>query len=316
MRILLVKTSSLGDVIHNLPVIGDILTHLPEARIDWIVEEAFADVPRLHPGIRRVLPIAWRRWRKQLATRQTRQEIGAARVALRAETYDLIIDTQGLVKSALIATQARGPRYGHNRDSAREPLAALFYDRGFFVPRTLHAVDRNRRLAAAALGYQVGPLLDYGIAAPALTADWLPARPYAMLLTATSRDDKLWPEANWRELGIALAQHGLGAVLPAGSPRERERASRLAAVIPGALTAPSLRIDELAGLLAGARCTIGVDTGLSHLSAALRVPTLALYTATDPGLTGVLGSAFHRNLGGRGQCPTPAEVIACVDLLP
>ncbi len=197
MRILLVKTSSLGDVIHNLPVLTDIRRRWPDATVDWCVEENFAAIPRLHPGLHRVLPVAVRRWRKHLLQAGTWREIAAFRAVARATAYDLVLDTQGLVKSALLARQAAGPRVGYDAGSAREPLAARSYDRCFAVSRELHAVVRNRQLAAQALGYVLDDALDYGIAAPPLAADWLPASPYAVLLTATSRDDKLWPESHW-----------------------------------------------------------------------------------------------------------------------
>lgn len=310
MRILLVKTSSLGDVIHNLPVASDIRRHFPQARIDWCVEESFVAIPRLHPAVGRIVPVAVRRWRKTLLQAATWREMLEFQQRVREVDYDLVLDTQGLAKSALLASRANGIVAGYASDSAREPLAARFYDRHYSVDRQLHAVVRNRQLAGAALGYRVDDAVDYGIAAVAQDFDWLPEKPYLVLLTATSRDDKLWPDAHWVELGGKLAALGLQAVLPAGSPLERERASRLAAAIPGAVAAPPLRIDTLASLLAGAQAVVGVDTGLTHLAVALTVPTVALYTATEPGLTGVYGSGFHRNLGGTGQCPGVAEVLA------
>ena len=309
MRILLVKTSSLGDVIHNLPVVSDLRRRWPDAAIDWCVEEGFSAIPRLHPGVGRVLPVAVRRWRKHLLDGGTWSEIAAWRRSLRERDYDAVLDTQGLVKSALIASQAIGPKLGYDAASAREPMAARFYDRHVPVARQLHAVVRNRQLAAGALGYALAGDPDYGIAAPAGSFDWLPRSPYLVFLTATSRDDKLWPEAHWIALGEQLAAKGLAAVLPAGNPAERQRASRLAAAIPGALAAPAMKLPELATLLAGARAVVGVDTGLSHLAVALAVPTVALYTATDPGLTGVLGAGFHRNLGGTGRIPAVAAVV-------
>jgi heptosyltransferase-1 len=203
---------------------------------------------------------------------------------------------------------------GYAADSAREPMAARFYDRKFSVSCELHAVVRNRRLAAAALGYSDDGLLDYGIQAAPAGFPWLPHRPYVVFLTATSRDDKLWPEANWLALGQQLNAQGISAVLPGGSSVERERASRLAAGIPGAVAAPAMSIPDLAALLAGGRAAVGVDTGLTHLAVALKVPTVALYTATDPGLTGVLGVGFYRNLGGKDQIPSPAAVFAELQL--
>lgn len=314
MRILLVKTSSLGDVIHNLPVASDIRRHLPQARVDWCVEDSFAAVPHLHPALERIIPVAVRRWRKALFSGATWREIGEFRQRVREVDYDLVLDTQGLLKSACLACQANGLRGGYAGDSAKERLAASFYQRHYHVARDLHAVVRNRMLAGAALGYPVDTPVDYGIQAPAIALDWLPAGPFVVLLSATSRDDKLWPEAHWIELGRHLAGQGLGVVLPAGNPHERARAARLAAAIPGALAAPPMRIDALATLLAKARAVVGVDTGLTHLAVALNTPTIALYTATDPGLTGVYGTGMHRNLGGAGQCPAVAAVL--VELMP
>lgn len=323
MRILLIKTSSLGDVIHNLPVLSDLASTFPDAIIDWCVEEAFADIVRLHPALHATIPVAIRRWRKGLTQGDVWREIGAFRERVGSEHYDFILDTQGLVKSALIAKAARGTRLGYSAAAAREPLAARFYDRTFTIPRNLHAVTRNRWLAAAAFGQSADFLettpLDYGIVAPPLALPWLPAaeRPYAVLLSATSRDDKLWDEANWIALGRALISQGIAPVLPGGSAPERERAARLASAIAGAIAAPPLNLREAAALLGHARLTVGVDTGLVHLSAALATPTLAIYTATDPALTGALAPdarGFVRNLGGKGAPPTPEQVLAIAAL--
>lgn len=321
MRILLVKTSSLGDVIHNLPVVSDLARRFPGALIDWVVEESFAAIPRLHPAVRRVIPVAVRRWRKHLLSPQTWREMRDFRQAIRSDAHDVVLDTQGLVKSALIASQARGTKHGYAADSAREPWAARFYDRTFSVGKNLHAVERNRRLAAAALGYSSDDLpLDYGITAPPLTASWLPSGDYAVLLTATSRADKEWPEPDWQALSQALITMGMRCVLPGGSTPERERAARISAALGRAVAAPPMGIAELAGLMAGARIVVGVDTGLTHLAAALGRPTVALFCGSDPGLTGVYvgerAGAPAVNLGGAGAAPGAGAVLAaCENLL-
>jgi heptosyltransferase I len=308
-RILLVKTSSLGDVVHNLPVVSDLRRHFPDAQIDWLVEENFAAIPALHPGVDSVIPLAIRRWRKHLTQSATWRQIGAVRSRLREQDYDAILDTQGLLKSAVAARWARGDHHGYDAASIREPLAALTYTHTHKVSKTLHAVERNRALAAAAFAYSIDSPCDYGIGATALVAPWLPTdRPYVVLLTATSRDDKLWPEHHWITLGRALAAQGLRCILPGGSAMERERAARIAAAIDG-VAAPPLDISTLAELIAGARCVIGVDTGLTHLGAALGKPTLAIFCATDPGLTGVYAAQLVLNLGGVGAMPTPDEVL-------
>lgn len=309
--LLIVKTSSLGDVIHNLPVVSDLLHHWPKLQIDWVVEESFAEIPRLHPGVSTVFPVAIRRWRKQLGQKSTWQEIAAFRHALRANCYDIVLDTQGLLKSALITRMADGLRCGYSAEAARERYAAWFYDCCYAIPNTAHAVERNRWLAAAACDYTPDLPLRYGIRPDIASA----SSPYCVLLTATSRDDKLWPEAHWQSLGQALSAQGLRCVLPAGSARERERASRIAASIPGAELAPPASLNELATLLAGAAGVIGVDTGLTHLAAAIDRPVVALYVATEPGLTGVHAGPRAINLGGKGLCPVPEDVFASLQAL-
>ena len=313
MRILLVKTSSLGDVIHNLPVLSDLRRSFPDASIDWCVEESFADIPRLHPDVAQVIPVALRRWRKAAGRLATWREIGALRQRLGGTTYDAIIDTQGLIKSALITRQARGRRCGYAAEVAREPLAARFYDETFVIPRNVHAVERNRWLAAAALNYPVDLPLDFGIAGPEIELPWLAGERHAVLLTATSRDDKLWDEANWMLTAQALRNRGLTPVLPSGNSLERQRAERIAAAVPGCMVAPKLSLRELASLIGRAQLAIGVDTGLAHLATALRVPTIAIYVATDPALTGVYGSGFLRNLGAPGKPPSATDVLLLAD---
>jgi len=309
MRILLVKTSSLGDVIHNLPVVSDLRRSFPEVRIDWCVEESFAEIPRLHPEVSEVIPVAIRRWRKALGQRATWREIGEFRRRIRQENYDAVLDTQGLIKSALIARLAKGPRFGYDASVAREPLAARFYDESFIIPPNAHAVERNRWLAAAAFDSPVDWPLDYGLSTPVVEMPWLRTRRHAVLLTATSRDDKLWDEANWIQLAQSLVAVGITPVLPSGNAAERQRAARIVATVSDAVVAPPMSLRDLAALIGNAALAVGVDTGLVHLAAALRVPTIALYITTDPSLTGVYGTGFIRNLGALGQAPTVADVV-------
>ncbi|MBL8470589.1 MAG: lipopolysaccharide heptosyltransferase I [Rhodocyclaceae bacterium] len=304
--ILLVKTSSLGDVVHNLPVVSDIHARFPRARVDWVVEESFAELPRLHPGVTHIIKVAIRRWRRQLFRSATWREISAFRQQLRSCQYDYVVDTQGLLKSAWITWQAHGLRCGYCAEAAREPIAARFYDREFAIPRNLHAVERNRWLVAAALEYPPDLPLRYGIAAQS------PSRgnPYCVLLTATSRADKNWPDVQWLALAQLLNLQGYDCVLPAGSPVERARAERLVQNMRRAQCAPPSNLSQLADLLAGAAGIVGVDTGLTHLAAALDRPTVAVFGATDPMLTGVHAGARAVNLGRLGQLPDAQEVAA------
>ena len=307
-RILVIKTSSLGDVVHALPAVSDIARHFPDTAIDWMVEESFRAIPELHPAVRNVIPVATRRWRKALCAGETWHDFKVLRRQLVEGRYDLAIDFQGLAKSAALGLLAPTHRIGYTWASAREPLATLAYQEKFAVPWTLHAVERNRQLAARALGYTAGPEVAYGLKAPAAGPDCTPSEPYAVLLHATSRPQKEWPEDHWVRLGLALEKRGLRAVIPGGSPLERARAQRLASQIPGALAAPALNLHDVAGLLGHAGLVVGVDTGLAHLAVALGRPVVAIFTATRPEDTGVYGSPRAVNCGGRQQIP-PVETI-------
>jgi heptosyltransferase I len=296
--ILFVKTSSLGDVVHNCPAVSDAARALPGVQIDWMVEEPFAAIARMHRAVRHVIPVAVRRWRAAAWKPSTWSEIGAWRRTLGGERYDVVLDTQSLIKSAVLSRAARGTRHGLDRASAREPLAARLYDVRHAVPRELHAVERNRRLAAQALAYTPQGAVDYGLHAHSAQTG------HVILLTMTSREDKLWPEARWIELARAL---GRPTVLPWGSDAERARAERIAGAIGGRVH-PRSSLEDLARLFAGSHRVIGLDTGLTHLAAALGVPTVGIFCGSDPALTG-LHAPNARNVGAAGRPPDVAVVL-------
>ena len=308
MRILFVKTSSLGDVIHNSPAVSDAARRVPGASIDWMVEEPFAELAALHAAVRRVIPVALRRWRAALLSPATWSEFSGFRRALRSERYDCVIDSQGLVKSALLASLALGEKHGLDRASAREPIASSFYDLRHAVPQSWHAVERNRRLAAAALGYTADGACDYGLRAPGEMPLAVRA-PFALLLTMSSRSDKLWPEERWIELGRTLREQGTQSVLPWGDEAERASCERIALGIGGALVPRRMTLQELARLMPRARWVAGVDTGLAHLAAALGVATVGIYGGSDPALTGLYGNDRAHNLGTAGKLPSAREVL-------
>ncbi len=291
MRVLIVKTSSMGDVIHTLPALTDAGNALPDITFDWVVEENFAEIPAWHPRVKKVIPIAWRRWRKQLLTPATREAFQKFRENLRAEKYDLIIDALGLVKSALCATLARGLRAGPNWQSARESLAALFYRRKLEVNFQQHAIIRMRLLFSQALGYELpASVPDYGIdRQKLLLAESAPQAPYLVFLHGTTWATKHWPEEYWLQLTQIANQHGYHVKLPWGNASEHERALRIAAQASDAEVLPRQDLQGMAKILAGARAVAAVDTGLGHLTAALNVPAVSLYGPTDPLLTGALG---------------------------
>lgn len=301
LKILFVKTSSLGDVVHHCPAVSDAARAIPGAAIDWVVEEPFAAIAAMHPAVRRVIPVAVRRWRRTWWRAKARAEIGAFRRALSAERYDAVIDAQSLIKSALITRFAEGRRHGMDRASAREPLAACFYDARHAVPRGMHAVERNRRLTAAALGIDIASPADYGLSS--LRAE---ARDAVVFLTMTSRADKLWPEERWISLGRALARP---LVLPWGSEAERSRAGRIAATLPDARVPNRMTLDQLACVLATAPAVVGLDTGLTHLAAAVGARTVGIYCGSDPALTGLYGAPRAANVGAPGRPPEVAEVL-------
>jgi len=308
MRLLIVKTTSMGDVVHALPAVSDALRHLPGLAVDWLVEAPFAAIPALHAGVQRVLPLGWRKWRKRLGERATWQAIAALRSDLRQQPYDLVLDLQGLLKSALWGLQARGPRGGYDWQSAREPMASWLYTRTARVPRDLQAVERCRRLAAALLGYPMptdSP--DFGIQAPEV--EWAAPARHAVLIPCASRIEKLWPESDWMAVGQRLVREGLRPVVMWGSEPERLLAERVAHGC-GGVVPPFLTVRESAGVLASARCIVGLDTGFSHLGAAFGRPTLGIYCDHEPGLAGITGSGWVRSIGGRGVMPSREDVLA------
>jgi len=308
----------MGDVVHNLPVVGDLRASVPDCRIDWVVESAFSAIPGLHPGIDRLIPVSIRRWRTHPFAASTRREVAELRNRLRQTRYDEVIDTQGLLKSALLAWMANGRSHGFDWKSSREPLQ-MFYDQVYAVPWSVHAVQRNRLLASKALGYSISEVPDYGIIAKsehtaALEAEF-PTQGtggFAVLLHATSAMEKEWPENFWVQLGERLAARNIISVLPFGNDAERARSNRLASRISGARVPPVLGLDLLAALMSQARIVVGVDTGLTHLAVALNRPTIGLYCATDPAATGLYGSPRALNLGGIGMLPSVDEVAGAM----
>lgn len=313
-RILIVKTSSMGDVIHALPLVSDIAAARPELAIDWVVEEGFADLPRLHPQVARVVPVALRRWRRAWWQADTWRELRAARTALRAQPYQTIIDCQGLLKSAWVARWARGPVVGLDAASAREPLAARLYLRRVVVPRALHAVERNRLIGAGAVGYAVEGAPRFGLQVPPQTEPTLAAcaeaGPYAVLLTNASRATKRWPDDRWQAVARSLSAQGLRVLLFWGSAQEEADTQRRAAGMANAWVAPRCTLPQVAAALASARLVIGLDTGLSHLAAAAGTPAVGIYCDYDPRLVGLVGDAPSISLGGVEAMPTVDGVLA------
>ena len=281
MRVLLVKMSSMGDLVHTLPAITDAAAH--GVRFDWVVEEAFVGIAEHHPAVDQVIPIAWRRWRGQLG--RSRGELSAFFSQLRERRYDLVLDAPGLWKSAAVALAARASmKAGFDRASAREGASTLFYKHHAAVPVAQHAIDRQRQLFARHFDYPVPESAPtFGIETPAQNNDRS-----ALLTHGTTWASKHWPESMWIALSRALHQRNYQVLLPAGNSEETERAQRIAAA-SDARVLPPMVLSQLYNRLANAALVVGVDSGLSHLAAALGRPTVTLYGATDPALTGARG---------------------------
>jgi heptosyltransferase-1 len=310
MQILLIKTSSMGDLVHNCPVVTDILAHYPDAAIDWVAEEAYQAIPALHPGVRQIIPVAWRRWRKHLLRAQTWHEMAEFKHHLRAVDYDMVLDTQGLWKSVALAKLSYNQAIiGGDRYSIKEGGAAFFYDKCLPIAKSRHVIDRCRAVAAGALGYAIDTPPHYGIRAEPLVADWLPAQPYAVLMHAASRPEKLWPEAHWFEVGRDLLRHGIRAVLPWGNKDEEARSQRLAAALDGAVVPPLMALDTAARFLAGAVIVVGLDTGFTHFAGALGRPTIGIFCDSDSEQAAVFGDGACVSFGKKGQPPALATVI-------
>jgi heptosyltransferase-1 len=342
-KILLVKLSSLGDVLHNLPIVWDLRKRLPEAKIDWIVEEAYVHL--LEPlkttdtfsGIDRIIPVAFRRWRKNLFSIKTWCEFFAMRKLLQATTYDVLLETQGLLKSALVCALAKKSDHtivaglGNATEySGYEPMARMFYTESVHVPAKCHAIDRSRWVMCSALNWplferrseaplfypssfveRLAPLVFEGLKKQ---ANGLPA-PYVVCFHSTARAAKRWPSEHWVELGRALSSQGYQVLFPWGSPEEMKISAHMASQVPGAIVPRAFSIEEAYRLVAHAALTIGVDTGLTHMAAALGKTTIEIYCDSPRWKTEGYWSNNIANLGDFKQIPQTNAVLETAEAL-
>lgn len=314
MKVLLVKMSSLGDAFHTIPAINDAYLKLPNIEFHWVIEEAFAEVAGWHPAVGKVIPMAWRRWRKSLTEPSVRAEMQLFFRTLKEHQYDFIIDAQSLVKSAVVSRFGKGPRYGMDRRSCRESLASLAYDHRFSVAKDQHAITRIRQLFSQALQYQIdADKIDYGIDVQRWQKPTL-ARPYWLFLHGTTWETKHWPEDYWLELAQRVTAAGDPVVLAWGNEVEKARAERIASQVNDVLVLPKLSLNDVTAYLAYAKAIVGLDTGLCHIAAVMQVPTIAIYGSTDPKLAGVLGPEVDVITSQRScapckakECPQPSD---------
>lgn len=312
----------MGDVIHLLPALTDLHREHPDVEVDWLIEESFVEIAGWHPAVGNVIPVATRRWRS--FNRQAFREFGQFCNTLRSKEYDVIIDAQGLLKSAFLTRLAKGrKRVGFSGDSIKESPAAWFYQQHISVPRQMHAINRVRRLLAGAFDYVVPDKLDYGVddlktprlkypqadvASNDVATNFVVtkvATNYVVFLHGTTWDTKHLPETHWQQLRDHALQAGYHVKMAWGSQTEKERAERLAANCSGVEVLERLSLTGLAKVLSQASGVLAVDTGLGHLSAALGVPALSVYGATDAELTGTRGD-------NQGQLQSQYQCSPCL----
>lgn len=304
MRVLIIQTSPLAELLQSLPVTSDLRREFPKLAIDWCVDEALADLLRLHPGVDRILPAALPRWRQKPLSTTIWREIRQFRQVLRAVDYKAIFDLSGSLSSALLARQACGTTCGYETANVPHLLLPRLYDARYLIPGVAHPVERHRWLIAAALELPLEMPLEYGLSAPPLVTDWLPKQPYVLL-----EPDLGFEDPYWVALGKALESRGYAIILGAGRAEERAHAAALARAIPAAALAPLLDIGALAGLLAGAAGIIGKVSPVLHFAAALRRPAICLHSRSDGQTAGILSAAPFRNLGGQGTIPDVTSVL-------
>lgn len=310
MKILVIRLSSLGDILHLFPAISDLRRHFPEAKIDWLVEPAFAEAAGWHSAVDKVVTVALRghkkTWWKIPAL------LSGLRRQLRAEKYDIVLDAQGLLKSALLARLAGVPVFGFAAGSARESLAARFYQKAASVPDGLHVIEKNRRLVAQIFAADIAQPADYGLDKFRIgqmqtglpgALEKITGQPCIVLLHGTTWNSKYWPESSWAELIQLLARQGWRCLLPWGNEAERQRALRLQAAAEHAQLLPELSLTDLVGILLHTRAFVSVETGIGHLAAALDIPGIMLHGPTDPAYSGILGKSCRHITSGMDCSP-------------
>ena len=281
----------MGDLVQTLPALTDAAKAIPAIKFDWVVDESFAQVPAWHSHVEQVFPTALRRWGNNWFDSFKSGEPQALFKQLRARNYDGVVDVQGGFKSAIISRLARGLRSGHDRRGVHDWGAQFFYQKQFAVPKGMHSILRMRRLLAESLGYRFpGTAVDYGIVREKFEDPNLQLpRPYLVFIHSTSWASKIWPERYWQELLKRALANGFSVVLPWGDQAERQRSMSIRAGNERATVLPPLSISQKAAVINGAAGTVGLDTGLSHIAAALGIPSVTIYGATDPRLVGATG---------------------------
>ncbi|URJ23248.1 lipopolysaccharide heptosyltransferase I [Blochmannia endosymbiont of Camponotus sp. C-003] len=289
MKVLIIKVSSMGDIIHTLPAVTDASNVVPNILFDWVVEETFSDIPRWHPAIHQIIPINLRFWIKNWYKLSSWKRYRECCIQLK-KRYDVIIDAQGLLKTSLLITCiTRGKKYGMDYTSVREPMSSFVYHERHYIKKSQHAVERIRQLFSFSLKYPVPSCIGkYNI------AHLFPLQknnvPYLIFFHSTTKLQKLWPEFNWSIIAQYAINAGYFIKLPFWTKSEELRTNQLARLYCNQIIIlPKLTLQEIACQISGATAVISVDTGLSHLTAALGCPNVTLYGPTNPKLIGTYG---------------------------
>ncbi|MFA6920237.1 MAG: lipopolysaccharide heptosyltransferase I [Gallionella sp.] len=309
MKILVVRLSSLGDILHLFPAISDLRRHFPDAQIHWLVEPAFAQMVSWHSAVDKVIEVPLRSHKKNW--RKIPRLLRELRSRLKAENYDIVLDAQGLLKSALLSRLAGVDVFGFDAKSARESLAARLYWKTAYVAPGLHVIDKNRQLIAQLFGADISQPVDFGLAlfrrqqmANALPVHLkgLTAKPCVVLLHGTTWNSKYWPESSWQELVVLLNQQGMHCLLPWGNQAEHQRALRLTCGDQTQIL-PKLSLTELMSVMLHTQGFVSVETGIGHLATVLDIPGIMLHGPTDPDYSGISGKYCQHITSGLDCSP-------------
>lgn len=314
-RILIVKVTSLGDIVHGLPIVADLQRAYPGVAVDWAADAAFADLLRWHSGISRVLCAPLRRFKKQRKLVDLK-EIAASIGELRRFEYDAVIDIHGVYKSAIISFLSRSnARYGYRSADLGERGAAFAYTTRFAREHGLNAWEGLRKSVSDAFGYSLvgGPRFDLQIPQSGAAPEVAERGPFAMLFHSGSGEEKRWPVARWHAIGRYLRERGIASALPWGSEVEHANAVAIADGIPGAVVLPRLTLERVAQHVDLSALVVGVDTGFVHLASALRKPTVMIFTATSKRLFGIDVPGCSMSVGDEGHPPEIQEVRDAIE---
>ena len=295
MRVLIIKLTSMGDLMHAFPALTDAVKHIPDISFDWVVDESFAEVPKWHASVNKVIPTAHRRWKKNLYQAYKNGGFSQFYHQLNASDYDVVIDLQSNLKSAFVSWLRKGDVHGYDKNTCREKPAHWAYQYHYTISLRQHAIERQRALFSKIFNYASPEPLqnfecDYGVD---LNAHGLPSfalpKKYVVCVHNASWPTKLWPLPAWRELITHIAAQGFSILLPCGSDNEYQRAQEIADGFPDTMALPKMNLNEMAAIMSNAQAAVCSDTGLAHMAAVASIPAITLYAVTDTLLIGTAG---------------------------